>query len=117
VDIKTKQILATAFGRGKMHDFKLFGNSRLAMATKTKCLADSGYLGIAKVHANSQIPHKKSKLQEEQTASAHKGAKARKPSAFARAVPGGTRHPPPQNLSHFGGALSQPAQAVYELAK
>jgi transposase len=32
------------------------------VAATTKCLADSGYLGIAKVHANSQIPHKKSKL-------------------------------------------------------
>ena len=61
MDIKTKQILATAFSSGKTHDFKLFSNSRLAMATKTKCLADSGYLGIAKLHANSQIPHKKSK--------------------------------------------------------
>ncbi len=29
---------------------------------QTKCLADSGYLGITKLHGNSQIPHKRSKL-------------------------------------------------------
>ncbi len=45
-----------------MHDFKLFGKSRTALLPQTKCLADSGYLGIAKRHDNSQIPHKKSKL-------------------------------------------------------
>lgn len=60
-DAKTKQILATAFSAGKMHDFKLFGKSRTALLPQTKCLADSGYLGITKRHDNSQIPHKKSK--------------------------------------------------------
>ena len=28
----------------------------------TECLADSGYLGLVKRHANSRLPHKKSKL-------------------------------------------------------
>ncbi len=45
-----------------MHDFKLFGKSRTALSQQTRCLADSGYLGLAKQHANSQTPHKKSKL-------------------------------------------------------
>lgn len=48
---------------GKTHDFKLFGQSRIALPPQTQCLADSGYQGILKVHANSQTPHKKSKLQ------------------------------------------------------
>jgi hypothetical protein len=61
VDTKTKQILATAFSNGKEHDFKLFGKSRTALLPQTKCLADRGYLGIAKLHANSQTPHKRSK--------------------------------------------------------
>ena len=55
-------ILATAFSAGKVHDFKLFKKSRTAMPPQTKCLADSGYLGIAKPHRNSQTPHKSSKL-------------------------------------------------------
>ena len=55
-------ILATAFSAGKMHDFKLFKKSRTALGPQIKCLADSGYLGIAKHHGNSQIPYKSSKL-------------------------------------------------------
>ena len=45
-----------------MHDFKLFQKSRLAMVSQTQCLADSGYLGLKKQHANSRLPEKKSKL-------------------------------------------------------
>ena len=47
---------------GKMHDFKLFQKSRLSMVSQTQCLADSGYLGLKKHHANSRLPDKKSKL-------------------------------------------------------
>jgi len=61
-DQKTRQIIATAFGLGRRHDFRLFGRSRTAMRPQTRCLADSGYLGIAKHHANSRIPHKSSRL-------------------------------------------------------
>ena len=61
-DPRTGRILATAFGAGKMHDFKLFGQSRLAMHPQTECLADSGYLGLEKSHNNSRLPAKKSKL-------------------------------------------------------
>ena len=56
------QIVATAFSAGRVHDFKLFKRSRTAMLKQTRCLADSGYLGIAKHHENSQTPHKSSKL-------------------------------------------------------
>lgn len=61
-DIKTRQILATAFSSGRVHDFKLFTKSRLAMRPQTQCLADSGYLGLKKQHDNSRLPDKKSKL-------------------------------------------------------
>jgi len=63
-----------------MHDFKLFGQSRTAMPPQTKCLADSGYLGLLKHHVNSQIPHKKSKhhpLTDEQKAENRQLAKER----------------------------------------
>ena len=60
-DQKTKQILATAFCEGKMHDFRLFQRSRTALPPQTECLADSGYLGLVKCHRNSRTPHKRSK--------------------------------------------------------
>ncbi len=62
VNQKTRAILATDFAIGSQHDFQIFKQSRLALASHIRSLADSGYLGISKIHANSQIPAKKSKL-------------------------------------------------------
>ena len=45
-----------------MHDFALFKRSRTALSPRTECLADSGYLGLVSRHANSRLPHKRSKL-------------------------------------------------------
>jgi hypothetical protein len=56
------QIIATAFGTGSKHDYRLFQESYAGIAQDILCLADTGYLGINKLHANSQIPAKKSKL-------------------------------------------------------
>ena len=58
---KTAQVIATAFAKGSMHDFKLFKNCRIGIGTEIECLADSGYQGLTKLHANSQTPQKKSK--------------------------------------------------------
>ena len=44
-----------------MQDFRLLRKSRLPLLPQTKCLADSGYLGLASIHANSRLPKKKSK--------------------------------------------------------
>jgi len=54
--------LPTAFGNGSKHDFRLFKENYAGMAQGILCLADTGYLGINKLHPNSQIPAKKSKL-------------------------------------------------------
>lgn len=62
VNLRTLEIIATAFGNGSTHDFRLFKENYAGMAHETLCLADTGYLGIHKLHANSQIPAKKSKL-------------------------------------------------------
>lgn len=56
------EIIATAFGNGSKHDFRLFKETYAGMAQDILCLADTGYLGINKFHTNSQIPAKKSKL-------------------------------------------------------
>ena len=56
------RIVATAFAADKVHDFALFKESRTALPPQTECLADSGYLGLVKRHANSRLPHKRSQL-------------------------------------------------------
>jgi hypothetical protein len=40
---QTMQIIATAFGNGSTHDFRLFKESKTVMAYQVLCLADAGY--------------------------------------------------------------------------
>ena len=61
-NLRTEQILATAFGNGRQHDFQLFKDSRCALAASTQALADTGYQGLGAIHGNSRTPAKKSKL-------------------------------------------------------
>ncbi len=58
-DQETGEILCTFFEQGKKHDFKVFKLSKLKIRKEIQCLADKGYQGIRKYHANSLIPKKK----------------------------------------------------------
>ena len=49
----TGQIICTAFGKGTVHDFRLFKLERLPMLPDQLCLADKGYQGLAKLHPNN----------------------------------------------------------------
>lgn len=48
--------------KGSVHDFNLFKNSYTGFLKRIKVQADSGYQGIKKIHENSEIPKKASKL-------------------------------------------------------
>jgi transposase len=61
VDKKAQKVICTAFANGKMHDFMLYKQSRTYIAPNIKTLVDTGYLGICKLHSNSELPKKKSK--------------------------------------------------------
>lgn len=58
---KSRKIICTDFTNGKRHDFRLFKESKIRFHPKSKALVDTGYQGIQKIHANSDIPKKKSK--------------------------------------------------------
>ena len=53
------QIICTAFGKGRVHDFRLFKLPRIPMLPEQLCLGDKGYQGITKLHPSSCIPTKK----------------------------------------------------------
>ena len=57
----TKEIICTAFDKGRKHDFNLLKQSKIAIAEETELLADKGYQGIKKYHKNSKTPYKKTK--------------------------------------------------------
>ncbi|WP_197985111.1 IS5 family transposase [Leptolyngbya sp. Cla-17] len=59
VNQATGQIICTAFGKGRVHDFRLFKLHRLPMLPEQLCLADRGYQGMAKLHPCSCTPTKK----------------------------------------------------------
>lgn len=58
---KTREVMATAFGRGRTHDFSLFKESATCVHPDTIVLADLGYAGLDKLHAHTCLPTKASK--------------------------------------------------------
>jgi len=44
------------------HDYKLFKESKLPIRRDTLVCVDNGYLGLEKLHKNTEIPKKKTKL-------------------------------------------------------
>lgn len=61
MDKKSRKIICTAFSNGKRHDFRLFKESKIHIHPQISVLTDSGYLGLQKLHAKTQMPKKKSK--------------------------------------------------------
>ena len=61
MDKNTKKIICTAFANGKCHDFRLFKESKTYINPKVRAVTDTGYQGLKKIHANSELPKKKTK--------------------------------------------------------
>ncbi|MCZ8045765.1 MAG: transposase, partial [Microcystis sp. LE19-41.2A] len=49
---------------GRVHDFRLWKESKIGLNKEIEILGDKGYQGIQKIHQNSQIPHKKKKKEK-----------------------------------------------------
>lgn len=61
VNGRTRQVICTAHGRGPVHDFALYKQSKLDLHESLEVLADSGYQGLSKLHGKSRTPKKRSK--------------------------------------------------------
>jgi hypothetical protein len=61
VDKESQKVICTSFAKGKRHDFRLFKESKTRIHCDIKALTDSGYQGIQKLHANSELPKKRRK--------------------------------------------------------
>ncbi len=59
---ESEEIIATYFGKGKMHDMKLYEKSQVRLSKEIEIKADSGYQGLQKKHVKVLIPKKNSKL-------------------------------------------------------
>lgn len=61
VNQSTGEIICTAHGKGREHDFRIFKNSKVRLREEIKILGDRGYQGILWLHFNSQTPQKKTR--------------------------------------------------------
>jgi hypothetical protein len=64
IEEETEQITATFFGKGRTHDYKLFGLSRVRLGKHLKLRADLGYWGLQSDSAKVILPLKNSKLHQ-----------------------------------------------------
>lgn len=61
VNKATSEIICIYTGHGKMHDFRLFKESRSHVVPETLIVVDSGYQGLQKIHTKTELPKKRSK--------------------------------------------------------
>jgi len=61
VDKKSQQISCTAFANWKRHDFRLFKESKTQIHPAIGVVTDTGFQGLQKIHAKTQMPKKRSK--------------------------------------------------------
>ena len=61
VDKKSCKIICVALATGKRHDFRLYKESKTYIRKDIQAETDTGYQGIAKIHANSVLPKKRTK--------------------------------------------------------
>jgi uncharacterized protein (DUF2344 family) len=61
VDRATSKIICTCVNKGRRHDFRVYKESKTHLLPSAVMQADSGYQGINKVHAKSEIPLKSTK--------------------------------------------------------
>ena len=61
VNKATGQVICLAQAHGRRHDFYLFKASKTRFHSKIKVSVDTGYLGLKKHHAHTEMPKKKSK--------------------------------------------------------
>jgi hypothetical protein len=59
---ESEQIVATFFGKGKTHDYKLFQMSEIKFDKSVKLRADLGYWGLQTEMSGVMLPLKNSKL-------------------------------------------------------
>lgn len=61
VDKASREIISVIQSNGRKHDFRLFKESKTYIHESIRVQVDTGYKGLDKRHANTEIPKKRSK--------------------------------------------------------
>ncbi|GHT52878.1 hypothetical protein AGMMS49990_09790 [Endomicrobiia bacterium] len=59
--MRRRQIICTAIGKGKEHDFGLFKKACIYGRKTIRYMADTGFTGLDRIHTNTLVPKKRSK--------------------------------------------------------
>lgn len=62
INCDNEEIISCFVEKGRPHDITIFRRHRIEVEGKIEILADSGYQGLQKIHANCKVPFKKTKL-------------------------------------------------------
>ena len=57
----TAKIICICVRQGKTHDFRIFKESATHVSPEVLIAVDSGYQGLQKIHANTELPKKRTK--------------------------------------------------------
>ena len=58
---KNRAIICTEYANGKKHDFSIYKESQIHLHQDINAVTDTGYLGLQKLHQNTDMPKKRSK--------------------------------------------------------
>ena len=61
VNKSDKKVICTSFANGKRHDFRVYKESKVHAKAETKIQGDTAFIGIKKLHTNSEVPFKRTK--------------------------------------------------------
>jgi hypothetical protein len=61
---ETEEIIATFFGKGRTHDYKLYQKSQVKLGKEVRLRGDLGYWGLQTQCLNVILPKKNSKLHQ-----------------------------------------------------
>lgn len=58
---QTKKVICTSYANGKKHDFRIFKESLVHFKESTRALTDTGFIGLQKIHRNTDMPKKEAR--------------------------------------------------------
>ena len=99
---ESREIIATFFGKGKTHDYKLYAKSGVKLSKEVGMKADSGYQGLQK--KPSEIVAAKEAKQVKEVDQRGKTSQSR---VSEKTNPSGKCDSPIKDISEIGRALSK----------
>ena len=104
---ESREIIATFFGKGKMHDYKLYEKSGVKLSKEVGIKADSGYQGLQKKPSESAAAKEAKQVKE-----VDQRGKTSQSRVGENKNPSGKCDSPVKDISDIGRALPQSEKTI-----